>query len=320
MARTNFALTPEQKADAREALQLLAGSDLTLTEAATRALQGKRATQRVTVEDAVDRFLRTRLGLRARTFEFYEVQLGKFVAAFGSRWLDDITRPAFHQWAGGLIMSPASKAAMIRACRAFWTWAIAQEPQLAISDATAGLASSVEKRGQGDAAILAASEVKAIMANAGPYRSALALMFFAGIRPEEVAGRMKRKLLWQSVDIEAKTIRVPADVAKTGKPRIVEDIPPTVWRWLRPGDAAQAISPGGTRQAILCAQAAIKRDWPHDVTRHTFATYALALTQDAGKVAFWLGHEGNPTMLHRHYRGLATRAEADRFWAISPAA
>lgn len=318
MIRKNYALSPEQKADAREALRLLAGSNLTLTEAATRVLQGKRATERVTAEDAVNRFLRTRLGLRARTLEFYEVQLGKFVAAFGRRFLDDITRPAFHSWSNGVSMSPASKAAMIRACRAFWTWAIAQEPQLAISDATAGLASSVEKRGQGDAAILTASEVKTIMAKAGPYRSALALMFFAGIRPEEVAGRMKRRLLWQSVDTEAKTIRVPADVAKTGKPRIVEDIPPTVWRWLQPNEASQAISPGGTRQAILCAQAAIKREWPHDVTRHTFATYALALTQDAGKVAYWLGHEGNPTMLHRHYRGLATRAEADNFWALRP--
>lgn len=28
--------------------------------------------------------------------------------------------------------------------------------------------------------------------------------------------------------------------------------------------------------------------------------------------------EGNPTMLHRHYRGLATKAEALRFWGLRP--
>jgi hypothetical protein len=37
-----------------------------------------------------------------------------------------------------------------------------------------------------------------------------------------------------------------------------------------------------------------------------------------GKVALWLGDEGNPTMLHRHYRGLATKADSDAFFALRP--
>jgi integrase len=80
-----------------------------------------------------------------------------------------------------------------------------------------------------------------------------------------------------------------------------------------------AISPGRTRQALVRAQAALgigtaeRRDrWPPDATRHTFAIYAFALGRDAGQVASWLGHEGAPGTFYRHYRGLATRAEAER--------
>jgi len=58
--------------------------------------------------------------------------------------------------------------------------------------------------------------------------------------------------------------------------------------------------------------------WPQDCLRHSFATYAVALTNNPGQVAIWLGHNGNPTMLYRHYRGLTTKAEADKFFALRP--
>ena len=31
-----------------------------------------------------------------------------------------------------------------------------------------------------------------------------------------------------------------------------------------------------------------------------------------------LGHGGSPEMLHRHYKGMATEAEAKAFWNIHP--
>ena len=44
----------------------------------------------------------------------------------------------------------------------------------------------------------------------------------------------------------------------------------------------------------------------------------VALTSDPGKVSLWLGHQ-SPTMLHRHYRGLTTKAEAVKFFDLAPA-
>jgi hypothetical protein len=44
----------------------------------------------------------------------------------------------------------------------------------------------------------------------------------------------------------------------------------------------------------------------------------MAYTANAPQVSVWLGHEGNPTMLHRHYRGLATKAQAEAFFNLRP--
>jgi len=312
----NFELTPDQRADARDALALLDGSGLTLAEAARRALQGRRALRRVSVAEAVDEFQRTRLRLRARTFEWYESNLKPLVAQFGERKVDDVDRPTFLAWVNAMPEAPRRR--ISRAARAFFRWAIGQEPQVATVDPTVGIETG-SKGAAGEAEFLTVEDARKVMAGAGRYRSALALLLFAGVRPEELAGRSKPPLLWRHVRTAERMVRIPAEVSKTGKPRIIEGIPEALWAWLQPGDESAPVSPGRTRQALERAQAAIApKPWPHDATRHTFATYALALTNDAGKVSHWTGHEGNPAMLQRHYRGLATRAEGEAFFGLRP--
>ncbi|MCX7010530.1 MAG: tyrosine-type recombinase/integrase [Kiritimatiellaeota bacterium] len=76
---------------------------------------------------------------------------------------------------------------------------------------------------------------------------------------------------------------------------------------------------GDNEAAALCKVLKVARlVWPRDVTRHTFATFRMADTQDAGKVAAELGHVGGADILYRHYRGLTTPKEAKAFWAIKP--
>jgi hypothetical protein len=43
----------------------------------------------------------------------------------------------------------------------------------------------------------------------------------------------------------------------------------------------------------------------------------VAFYGDVARVSIWLGHEGNPSLLHRHYRGLASKKEAERFFSLS---
>jgi integrase len=54
-----------------------------------------------------------------------------------------------------------------------------------------------------------------------------------------------------------------------------------------------------------------------DGLRHTAATYHYAYYGDAAKTAALLGERDVRTLLE-HYKGLATRAEAERFFALRP--
>ena len=54
-----------------------------------------------------------------------------------------------------------------------------------------------------------------------------------------------------------------------------------------------------------------------NVLRHSFCSYHVALHQDAAKTALLMQHT-NQAMLYRHYKGLALRADAERYFSIKP--
>jgi integrase len=316
--RSNFALTAEQRQDARAALAILDGTGISLQQAAAVAVQGRRALVRCTVDELIEKFLPTRLQTcRRSTFDWYDERLRQVSSAFGSRTVDTVTRSEIREWLGNLPHA-AARAANARAIRALWRWAMEQEPPLAAQNVASGLVFAAAPR-RPEIKAFSVAECAAMMAGAKHHRSALALMLFAGLRPEEVASSSagKAAFLWDSINLHEQIIRVPAEVSKTGRARILEGLPPAVWRWLQPGRGE--ICATQARAAVETAADAAKiEDWPQDGLRHTFASYAIAFTNDPGKVALWLGHEGNPTMLHRHYRGLVTQADAKAFFALKP--
>ena len=71
---------------------------------------------------------------------------------------------------------------------------------------------------------------------------------------------------------------------------------------------------------IRSASAAVVRaagvEWPHNVTRHTWASYHLAQFGSAARTAIQAGH--TETVLFRHYRELVTPEAAREFWSIRP--
>ena len=66
---------------------------------------------------------------------------------------------------------------------------------------------------------------------------------------------------------------------------------------------------------IARKEAGIK--WPSNAARHSFASYHLALQQDAAKTALQLGHT-NTAVLFQHYRELARPEDAEAYFAITP--
>ncbi len=318
--RVDRALSSAERADARAALKILEGSGLSLEAAARRAIEGKAALRRISVEDCADAFLRAKLaGVRPQTFDWLEVRLGAVRAVFGERRMDEVSRADFRAWLAEMPVTESTRSGYVRAARQLWRWAAAQEPPMAGPSPTEGLSGAATTRGR-TVDFLTVAEVAGILAEASPWRPALALMLFAGLRVEELAGQGKPALTWRAIDPEQRCIRVPAECAKTGRARLLQDLPPTVWAWLGPrGEDAGRVCPGQSVSAVRWAKGRVERAWPTNALRHTFATYAVALTGEPDRVAGWLGHLGGSNLLHGHYAGLARRAEGEAFFALRPA-
>ena len=56
---------------------------------------------------------------------------------------------------------------------------------------------------------------------------------------------------------------------------------------------------------------------PHNLARHSFASYHCALDMSASKTAMVLGHTSE-AMLWNHYKGIATKTDAKKYFAIKP--
>src|SRR5262249_18754557 len=83
--------------------------------------------------------------------------------------------------------------------------------------------------------------------------------------------------------------------------------------------AKGAVVPSGNRTKLAqTRKAAGLARWPNNGLRHSFASYRLAATQDAPRVASELGHT-SPHMLYSTYRELVLPEEAERYWKIAPA-
>jgi len=319
--RKDWALTAAQKMDAREAIDLLAeaGSDLTLTKAVEAALDGRRSLRRITVAEAGELYRRTKAGdWRDGTAGWYESRLNSLADQFPGRQLSSITRPELRAWVAE--RSRGAQAGYARAARALFRWGLHSEPPLISTDPTDGLIGAAAKAGREEPRFLTVEQSRALISADTPYRHAFLLGLFAGVRPEEIAGTGKPRLPWSSVLIAERIVRVPAECAKTGVARAIEGLPDALWTWLAtyPPKGANVSTVAAAKAPAKARELAGMSEWPHDAIRHTFATYAVALLGDAGKVSLWLGHEGNSSIIHRHYRGLATKAQSEAFFALRP--
>ena len=78
------------------------------------------------------------------------------------------------------------------------------------------------------------------------------------------------------------------------------------------------VVPAGARRKLDCVRKAAQlAKWPNNGLRHSFASYRLAMTHDAPRVASELGHT-SPQMLYSTYRELVLPEEAQRYWMIEP--
>lgn len=306
--------------DAREARKLLP-EGWSLVEAVKLATRvaGAGVKDSLTVETAVDRFLRSQLGeVASSTWTFYDENLGALARSHGDVLLRALDRHWLTVYFAAL---PAGKPQRWRAVRRLLKWSVAEGILPTYPAEGFGVKAKRPER----IAVFSREVTTQLMQEGGVHTAALALMAFAGVRPYEVSARWKPPFLWGQIDWKRRAIRIEADQAKTGVARVLDrDLPPMLWFWLEVGrrrmrsagmgtTAASAVSPatGGT---VTRRAKRIVGQWSPDVLRHTFASCHLSCFGDLTRLSLLLGHEGDTRMIHRHYAARVEEWEARRLF------
>jgi len=98
--------------------------------------------------------------------------------------------------------------------------------------------------------------------------------------------------------------------------------PDNLWQWL---EFAKKKAPEGfslskrlwdRRKEQIAKKTGFRM--PHNALRHSFCSYHVALQGDAGKTATLLTHRGNVAILYEHYKGNASKAQAEEYFSIVP--
>jgi integrase len=161
-------------------------------------------------------------------------------------------------------------------------------------------------------------------------RAFLCLGGFAGIRTAEI-----QRLDWRDLDFDGKEIHVRPDAMKRTRGGWKERYIKMGEAFLRyfPGRGSGAVIPWTVRKfgiqlrKLRARMARVSRrisapwaarwtgDWPDNCLRHSFASYHLAIREDAGATAYQMGHT-SPATLYREYARAVKRQEAQAWWAL----
>jgi integrase len=165
----------------------------------------------------------------------------------------------------------------------------------------------------GKIGILKPEELARLLASA-PEGIALffALGAFTGMRSSEIL-----RLDWLDLNFGRRFITVAPEKAKTATRRLVP-ILSNLMEWLAPYGGRSGCLFASRRDADRAIAFAKNSQitWPNNALRHSYATYRLAITADAARVALEMGN--SPQKLMRNYRELADEKEAAAWFSILP--
>ena len=310
--RKSFALSPEQREDARKAIRLLGDVPLTLEHCVRHTLGMRIQGVDLPLGDAGDRFLASRKSrVRQTTYTFYEWTITAMLRHWDSSL--PIGHITAHEWQGWV----DGQSGRLKVARTLLRWCHRQVEGSCSPDILDSI--EIDGRRWKEPAFLPVSDARAVMQGMYHLAPAMALLLFAGLRTSELGGGGKPLLTWGHVDCQGRIIRIPGTIAKTGVTRVLEGLPDNIWSWLEPGSRvhprSHPVCPVQSATVIRKARTLVA-NYPKNAARHSFATYHVAAFQNPGHTALLLGHQGNMNILYRHYRGLATKSEGEEFFAL----
>jgi integrase len=320
--RKHGALTDEERRaviEARELTEKLANDGIpgfALRDAVGfYAAHLRRLRKSATVEKALRELLETREaeGKSGGHIRDLEYKLNRFVGDHKGRLMASFTQPEVAKWLLGLKCAPQTRLNYKRLLHNLFAFATGRG--YGESNPVSG-ALKIKVPPKDEIGILSVSEAQKLLAACSPeILPAVAIGMFAGLRREEIS-----RLDWQRVKLSEGFIDLKAGVTKTSHRRLVE-ISENLRAWLKPHVALAG--PVRPSEAIYrdrlhdAAEAAGIAEWPHNALRHSFASYHLAMHEDAAKTSLQLGHTESTT-LFQHYRELVSKEAAVEFWNIKP--
>ncbi len=312
----------------------------TLGEAVTGYLRTVANVGRKDIKEAVEEFLqadapRTKAsnGQRAQISGKYhynrEIQLRKFADTFPNTAVCDLGKEHLDTFIASISESPAkskkqqrpAKSAKSRnnyraSVRQFLQWAIRKDYLSATHRLSEADGMRPERANTGETSFYTPREFAALLENAdASLRPIIAIGGLAGLRTAELL-----RLDWADVWRVPGHIEVTAGKAKTRQRRLVE-ICPALTAWLEDYHATETGTLWLGNESVfqktflkLCADAKTTRK-PNGL-RHAFCTYHFAAHANENQTAQQAGN--SPAMIHAHYKGLATKAEAEKWFNVLP--
>jgi integrase len=300
----------------------------TLGEAVEGYLNTVASVKRKDIAEAVEEFIgadepRTKAsdGERAQLSAKYaynrELQLRRFAGMFPSTAVCDLSREYVNAFIGSLgEFSGKSRNHYRAAVRQFLAWAIRKDYLSATHRLGEADQMRPERTNNGEVQFYTPKEFRALLESAeGPMRAMIALGGLAGLRTAELL-----RLDWADVWRVKGHVEVTAQKAKTRQRRLVE-ICPALAAWLQP---FRGFTNGRlwTQHEItfhehfleLCEQAGVSRK--PNALRHSFCSYHFAQHANENLTASQAGN--SPAQIHQHYKGLATRKEAQAWFSVRP--
>jgi integrase len=242
-------------------------------------------------------------------------RLARFCLDFGDRPIAGITVEELDNWLRDLECGPKSRANFRANIGVMFSYAERRR----VIDSNPVLRTAQPKLVDKPPEIFSVDELVGLLNEAATHAPEvvpmLAIGAFAGVREAEI-----KRLNWSEVDQRRGHIEIKSSKAKSARRRIVE-MQPNLREWLRPyASIIGPVVPVNARKKLdTVRQAAGLTRWPKNGLRHSFASYRLAATYDAPRVAAELGHT-SPQMLYSTYRELVLPEEAERYWKIAPMA
>ena len=238
--------------------------------------------------------------------------LGRFATAFQMH-LKAVMTEDLRVYLAGLKVGPVAKNNHRRLIVALFNFA-KEEGWLRKDETTAAEAMKNIKIKGRNVAIFTPQEMSRLLsASDERFLPWVALIGFGGVRREELA----KGLQWEAIDFKRQCIIVPEAIAKTGTKRKIE-MPANLRAWLAPYRARTgAIFAIDPRRDMAKVRQSAKVTWKKNALRHSFGSYRMEATKNAGQVALEMGNSAAIVM--KHYHEVVDAKDAKAYWAIRPA-